>query len=395
MRKLVFNCLFIIALCANTFRSVAQDEDDRVNHVIYFCLRDALVEGLESYKKDFNGKSESGSYADVNHKLVKSLNEKYDQLQQAEWIKGKHEQILVKTKDEMEGLIESNKSGFTIDTAKEMSDEVNRFLVTVLEEAYSLNRTGNLGTNPLSDYRFLLGGTWTHRDSGNAKSTATASMFLRTRLYEPRGKITNLRSKKEEWFVDLLVTAHFITNQAFVDTNTSVTNQLVDTGMVNKAVLNTSLGAISSSELSFGLFIAPPFRFSDWGTVGLVPRFYLSSRAQSADVFRRMSWSLRFENRSDLIIRGASAEIGLTSKNTPGASEGKFKWCSKERWLMDLELPLTSKKNRLGIYVQFHGEWPNVDREDQSKANPSIYQFRVGATYDPAKLLGPLFGLAN
>lgn len=384
--------LVLILLTLPRGYNLAQEEDDRVHHVIYFNLRQAMADGLvEVVKKTGNDDGKEAGYPlgynDANHKLIEWLQAKYDSLQKADWIKGKYERTLVQIKNEMEALVNANRMDFDVSKKEAKTDAINRFLVTVLEETYSLNRTGNLGTHPLSDYRFLIGGTWTHRDSGSAKGTTTASMFLRTRLYDSRGKITNLRSRKEAWFVDLLVTAHFVTNQAFVDT----TRSNATAGIAS----DTLLSAITSSEISFGLFMAPPIHLSDWGTVGLVPRFYLSSRAQSADVFRRFSWSLRFENRSELILRGASAEIGLTSRKTPGASQGKFKWFSDERWVMDLELPLTSKKNRLGLYVQFHGEWPNVDRKDQSKANPSIYQFRVGATYDPAKLLGPLFGLAN
>jgi len=76
------------------------------------------------------------------------------------------------------------------------------------------------------------------------------------------------------------------------------------------------------------------------------------------------------------------------------------------RVVLDFELPLTNKSTRLGLYAKFHGEWPIGDIGDDERIavegtgelkeiSPPVYQFRLGATFDPMTIFGPIFGIAN
>ena len=275
-------------------------------------------------------------------------------------------------------------------------------------------------THLLSDYRFLLGGSWTHsEEEGPTKSIFTAELFIRTRWLDSRkgnpilikdgnGKdaieyLTDISREhlfdeegpyKERGFLDLLVDAQFVTNQPF-----------------NKVILDSVkatsgqffLESVSSSNLSVALFWSPcgPVLF-DWGTFGPFARFEISTREQSADIFRRMIIGLRIENRAPLVLNGASVELGFTRDRTAGSLEQDKEIFGVNRIMLNMELPMTNDEQRLGLYAQFHGEWPLGHQDNSSKIgnvtytgllSPPVYQFRFGATFDPIKLFGPLFGV--
>lgn len=275
-----------------------------------------------------------------------------------------------------------------------------------------------LKTNPLSDYRLLIGGTWSHPENGGLKGIVTASLLLRTRWLDVRGsrgknvpedqkwksrRIDNseLGRLNEGFFLDLLVNAHFITNQPF--------NKELFSPIKPDSLTDVLLTTATSSRLSAGLFLGPPFRLADWATIGPTVGFSISSQEGTSDIFRRLTWGLRFENRSDSILREAAIDVAFTKNQSAGSRVSALKKESvrfgKERLLIDLELPVRSRVTgrSFGLYFQFHGEWPIVNPARNTVTDtsgkvvgekaPPVYQFRMGATFDPLKLFGPLFGM--
>ncbi|MFH2036830.1 MAG: hypothetical protein ABIJ45_10540, partial [Candidatus Zixiibacteriota bacterium] len=159
------------------------------------------------------------------------------------------------------------------------------------------------------------------------------------------------------------------------------------------------LTSVSSSKLSLGVFISPfkPF-MADKGTFGLFSRFTISTQEGSRDIFRRFEYGFRIENCSDYILRGAHVEVGWTVNKAPGTlDDDRKKLWGSDRYVFNFEVPLVSKKS-LGMFAQFHGEWtqghgstielPSGELVDKSVP---IYEFRLGAIFDPVSLFGKLF----
>jgi hypothetical protein len=254
------------------------------------------------------------------------------------------------------------------------------------------------GKNPLSDYRALIGGAWAHSDSGAAKGTVTAAVMVRTRLWDGRGANVDssfASGQRETWFADLLVDAQFVTKQPVASGGADV--------IAAARADSVFIQAVTSSQIAAGLFLGLPRPvFWDRARIGPTLRFRLSSQEGRKDVFRRLSWGLRMENRSATGIRGAAVEVGFAPNQSAGLVEGDLE-LGFQRVLIDAELPLSKSRSRRGLYIQFHTEYPfrrsasdvtlidGVSVPSQNLA-PPVYQFRVAATFDPAEIAAPWFG---
>jgi hypothetical protein len=239
-------------------------------------------------------------------------------------------------------------------------------------------------------YRFLIGGAWTHSEEKVAEGIFTAALLFRTRWWDIYGE----KNTDAEGFLDLLVDAQFITNQAF--------NQFSENPTDSSTTL--LLNSVASSKLSTGVFLGISGKrdksfLHDAAVFGLTARFEISTQEGSNDVFRRLILGFRMENRK--AIKGAAIEVGVTVNRAPGSQElgqerGRvFRW---ERVVLDMELPMRKQNASKGLYIQFHGEWPFNGVEfrqvtaGSKEVAPPIYQFRLGATFDPLDIFGPLFG---
>jgi hypothetical protein len=219
---------------------------------------------------------------------------------------------------------------------------------------------------------------------------------MRTRLLDNRGKIPHDNVfRDEKQFLDLLVDAQFISNEPFNEIEFSAPGS----DSLAKSVL---LKSVKSSKLSMGLYAALSNVFADRGAIGLFTKFTISTQVGSDDIFCRLTFGMRLENRSELRLSGASAQLGITANKAAGSLQ-RGKVFAFDRVVLDFELPLTARGARRGLFVQFHGEWPINSKNkiplegtrEQKEIAPPIYQFRLGATFDPVDLFGPMFGLAN
>ena len=260
----------------------------------------------------------------------------------------------------------------TIDTNKNKSI-VQGCVISLLGEITLANQNPpaaasvNFGSRYLSDYRFMLGGAWIHTaDGGATKGDFTAEMFARTRWFDGRkGKILRSGGKpdtinsmedipnehtfdqngdyRETSFLDLLIDAQFITNQPF-----------------NKTVLDSTkassgqlfLQSAASSNLSLGLFWVPlDWRLFDHAALGPFARFELSTRENNADIFRRIIFGARIENRANSILNGANIELGFTPDRTAGSLDSTKTIIGVDRIMLNVELPMREKDGTIGLYV--------------------------------------------
>lgn len=233
----------------------------------------------------------------------------------------------------------------------------------------------------VSNYKFLLGGTWTHSDKEVTEGIFNAAVYFRTRFLGDESNNT--------FFTDFLVNADFITNQPFNSIKLS-----------NPASIDTAtdifLKSVSSSQITLGLYeCLLPNLFADSGAFGLVQRFSISTQKGSTDIFRRFIFGVRLENRSHSIISGSAIEIGFTGNKIAGSLESKMAMGFK-RVLIDMELPIIRENN--GFFMQFHSEWPLGKKEriavasgGSKKLAPPVYQFKLGMLVDPEKIIGRMF----
>ena len=329
------------------------------------------------------------SVGDVISSGLTALDRKADVLRSEKWVKDRYEVELTGVKRRMQKLVKNAnmplaKGDFSFD-----QDAVDRYLVALLDDSAG-------GTNPLSDYRFLVGGSWAHSDEGATQGIVTAALLVRSRLLDFRadkwGATKIGESEKEEKeFLDLVVDSRFITEQPVAGNNT-FTDSTFNAD-------STFVKAVSSSQISTGLFYALPYRFADWAATGPVVRFNVFSQKGKIDVFRRLTLGWRIENRSELTLRGAAIELGFAPNKTAGFEEGDLS-LGFDRVILDMELPLNKSTSRRGMYVQFHTEYPigskrmlNGIKVKAQDVAPPVYQFRVGATFDPVEIIGPWFGI--
>ena len=376
--------MFLLTLSPSCL--VKGQEKPEGNRRSFFALmRDSVERALEP---SFDGKDELSKDEALSIAL-RALRNEASELRSRDWAK-EDIQALNDVEAGMRQMILN--SDLSLEKKKSMTPEeaVQVLLVNVLEGSYIVR-----GRNRFSDYRFLMGGSWTHTDSEGVQGIFTAAMFVRTRLWNEGGeKIENITLKNERSFLDLLIDAQFITNQAF--NQATLTHQ-------GDSVATLFLKAVRSSRLSMGLFFATPIRFADYGTLGPVARFEISTQEGSGDIFRRLELGIRLENRSELLLYGSSAQLGFVPDKATGSLEHDTKRIlGLDRILLEMEVPLTTYEQRWGFYFQFHGEWPLGDVSTrklagggEGKIAPPLYQFRLGATFDPVKIFGPLFGVTN
>lgn len=260
----------------------------------------------------------------------------------------------------------------------------------------------NTKVHHLSTYRFLVGGSWVHLTSGPTDGKATAALFMRTRLYDSRGKLGNIgmsladAADPERSFVDLMVDAYFTTSRAFNEITWTESNEVASVFLTETRSSKVSMAFYYVPDINLGLVKALT-RYADYGVIGPFMRFSISTQDGSADIFRRFVFGVRLENRSKYSIRGASAEVGFTVDNAPGSMQTKKKSLfGTDRIVLNFELPISGKSGN-GLYAQFHGEWPlTIADKDQliledgsvEDISPPIYEFRLGMTFDPARMFG-------
>lgn len=390
----LYKVLFIVVLLVQsfTFAQVSSEEEKIKAHfnVALFDTLHSLISTNQTVTKEVISASSNVKLAKEYSTMIKRG--AYNQ------------QKLDSLKNIYTTLIQKNAVNYTRpDSSSVLNTEI--LLMRLLKETSSTsdNSLDKFRYNPLSDYRFLVGGSWTHSENDSGLSGVfTAEMFVRTRWWDQRAiNIENINNgdylKNERGFLDLLVDAKFITNQPFNNIDSSS----------NPDIKKFLLESVRSSSLSMGLFFAPPFwgKLFDQASFGFFLEFEISTKSFSADVFRRFIYGLRIENRSYDILNGANIQIGLTRNKTPGSMEtDSGKLFGLGRIALNMELPLTDNIRRWGLYVQFNGEWPtfwNNEGENlpgtniQGSVNPPVYQFRLGATFDPIKIFGPIFGLGT
>lgn len=265
-------------------------------------------------------------------------------------------------------------------------------------------------TIPLSYYNFLLGGSWVHtKEGGPTQGTFTEELFIRTRWYDSRRgdtiqgiRINSLEDipkgeevRTEKQFLDLLIDGQFHTNVPFNEAFSSTTGP-------SKNLDSLVVNAVSSSKLSIALFLGSHrLDFFDRAAVGPIVRFEISSQEKSADIFRRLVYGLRFENRSSGRISSSSIEVGFTQDQVVGSLQGGLTpFTNLHRIVLEMALPVLNDTSTLGLYVQFHGEWHVGGLSEQTpqlapgsgEIAPPLYQFRVGATFDPINIVKTFFG---
>ncbi|MCG8604122.1 hypothetical protein MJD09_03870, partial [bacterium] len=289
-------CFFVFSTAFSeiTFGQVSEEDAEQV---IYSQFRAAIFESLKVELKKV-GVQELSAREAMDFALA-ALEETGKKLRSSTWVQaGKFEGRVTTVQGELEKIISQQfiRNKKTLKKASGFSSEeeaINAYMVELLQESVTLGRAGTLGTNPLSDYRFLMGGSFVHTDSSTATGTFTASLLVRTRIYDSRGRIPeNNVFERESWFLDLLVDAQFITNEPFVEIDSVSKTPTIRTAT------SALLESVHSSKLKMGLYLASPPIFADYGAIGLFGNFEISTRERSSDIFRRVIWGIRLENRS-------------------------------------------------------------------------------------------------
>ncbi|MCP4583460.1 MAG: hypothetical protein GY839_17770 [candidate division Zixibacteria bacterium] len=371
--------LLAIAICSSS--AIAQDDDSMVRAKIYSILRDSLVYSLGAGRS--NG--DVVAYRDVFSIADTTLTLKANLLSMDIMIvDGNHKDLLYSVKQETIDRISKNRKLLRINSIQ-IRDEVNKYLVEILDETEGRGISEAIAKSKYSYYRFLLGGSWVHTKEKATEGKVHAALLARTRL---AGDLSDKGS-----FLDLLIDAQFITNESFNDVS------ITDT--VSVALLNSA----KSSKLSMGLFGAVKnipiinTAFADDGVIGLILKFSISTRENSDDIFRRFETGIRLENRSNTTFRGAVAEVAFTVDNAPGTLQEKSNKFGFKRIILNMELPMVNEK-KIGLYASFHGEWSIGSKEKIDGSGPNgesidkfapLYEFRFGTTVDPSMIFGKIF----
>jgi hypothetical protein len=378
----------------------AEIDVNDADQIIYMIFRRAIFDSLAANLSGNTNSLDKWQVATIAGKALEA--EAAGLRKNNSWITDNRlEGKVTKIADIVEDRIKNAHSPLTVKTGVDKDETTNAYLVSLLGETSPISRAQAYSNHPLSGYKFILGGSWTHADSGAAEGIFSASMLFRTRFYDSRGKLDNSMLKNpetENWYVDLAVDAHFVTNTPF---NKVINDTTINGRLIADEVL---LESVTSSKLSMGLVSGTPLKFVDYGTVGPYVRFEISTQEGSGDIFRRMIVGLRFENRSVYSIREAAAEVGLTINTAAGSLQSNkiFELDELKRVVLNFELPIRGQSNR-GLYIKFHGEWPigskdeivNIASGESEEISPPIYQFQFGALFDPLDIFGPLFGLGK
>lgn len=385
--------LLITAFCWAALPARADDDVKDADQIIYMTFRQAIFDALAANLKSNTNSMDKWKVTTV---AGKALDDAADELRKNNrWITDNElEGKVTKIAGIVEKRIKNADAPLSVQTGGNENEAVQTYLVGLLGETSPLMRAQAYSNHPLSGYKFILGGAWTHADSGAAKGIFSASMLFRTRFYDYRGDLDqSMLNRPESWFIDLGVDAHFVTNTPF--------NKVINETTVNGELRadEVLLESVTSSKLSMALLTGTPLKFSDYGTVGPYLRFEISTQEGSGDLFRRMITGLRFENRSVYAIREAAAEVGFTVNSAAGSLQSN-KIFGLKRMVLAFELPIRGQSDR-GIYVKFNGEWPigskkeifNIASGELEEISPPIYQFQFGALFDPLEIFGPLFGL--
>ncbi len=364
------------------------------DQIIYMFLRTAILDSLTNALDDSTSKIDRW---DIVRIAGRALDAKAEDLKKNnDWIsKNDLWEKVSEISGALENLIKKADKPLVKKTGIDPQEITQAYLVGLLRESSALGLREEYSHHPLSDYKFILGGSWTHADSGAAKGIVAASLLFRTRLFDSRGSLDQLRPKDpERWYLDLAVNADFITNTAYNRVTPDTTDN--DPTRAEEVLLES----VVSSKLSMALFSRIPLTFADYATFGPFIRFEISTQEGSGDIFRRFITGIRVENRSRFIIRGTAAEVGFTANNAAGSRQSNVIIGKFDRIVLNFELPLRGKADR-GMYIKFHGEWPigskdeilNIASGKKEEISPPVYQFQVGALFDPLDLFGPIFGV--
>lgn len=384
-----FAAAMLVIQTASVIEARAQSDENNIDTEVYIILRTAIAERLATALD-----SAAVNPTDVRKFAEDALNEKWSSLRATFPFSGEGklaeaENVVAIVRNRIIQNIGTNrleKGDF-----QTVRDAVDAYLTNVLDESLDFTGTRLTGTNALSDYHTLLGLSWTHPESGTAAPLFEAAVYFRSRLWDYRRGMDGTRKWRridelttpEEWFLDLLVDAQFLTSEGLQDSVITETRA--------KEFLLTQA---RSSRLSTGLFVGTPPIFSDYGIVGAFLRFSISTQENSEDIFRRAVFGLRLENRSNLRIRGANVELGLAADEAAASTDRSEPIFGTDRLVLRFQLPLRGDRQRAGLFIEFHGEW-SIKNNEIADATPPIYQFRLGTTFDPVKLLSPIFGFAN
>ena len=215
---------------------LGQSNELNAKVALYNIFRSAIAESLISSIKGTKDLDENG----VIRAVIDAISTKSENIRSDKWVFD-HGNILKEVKDELIKKVGTAKP-LTLSGFDSSEVAVNSYLVELLGET-----TTGPETNPLSDYRFLMGGSWVHTDSSEAVGKFTASLLVRTRWYDKRGKIPEDDvHRNETWFLDLLVDAQFITNESF--------NEIKLSDPTNRdSVKSVILNSVQSSKLSMAL----------------------------------------------------------------------------------------------------------------------------------------------
>ncbi|MCP4726487.1 MAG: hypothetical protein GY863_15685 [bacterium] len=378
--------VFISVLILFSLSNVYSQEWNNIDNVIYLNYKAHIANNLKSEI----GNKPSFDYLKPKIELI--INNHTKKILKEAWIKDKHNDRVLGVESKLKkSLSLADRQDFdkilTIGNFPSNEYAINNYLAELFSENEILRATPY--PNPSSYYRVLIGGSWVHTKEELIEPKLNASLLFRTRLSgkdgDQNGYISELNLGKHEGrFLDLMVDAEFLSNRPF---NVSV----MDSISSNPDYI---LKAFASSQITSKLFYAFSYRFRDYGTIGPVIGYEISTQEGYDEIFRRFAWGFRFENRSKGVISGAAAEVKFTYKKIAGVPSEDDNWFGTERVMLDFELPMVNMHTNLniGLFIHFHGEWQIKEDETEKNKYPSVYQFRLAATFDAPTLFGRLFG---